>query len=97
MPARRRACLERYCSGELHGHLFHRIPRFAQLVGILVEPVNGVEQALTQHLVAEFFHGAHQIERRGFVIFRDGIQGFAQVASGSGHAGSSFICNGEAL
>jgi len=59
--------------------------------------VNGVKQALTQHFVVEFFHRAHQIERSGFVIFRDGIENFAQVASGTGHAKSSFITNGQAL
>jgi hypothetical protein len=59
--------------------------------------MNSIEQALAQHFIAEFFDGAHQVERRGFVIFRDGIEGLAQVASGTGHAGDSFISNGQAL
>jgi len=63
----------------------------------MVEPVDGIEQALAQHFLAELLEGAQQVKGRGVVIVRDGIQGLAQVASGTGHTFSSFITNGQAL
>lgn len=81
-------------SGQLDRHPLHRIPGLPQFVGILVKAVDGVEQALTQHFIAEFFDRAHQVESRGFVVVRDRIEGLAQVASGTGHTITSFITNG---
>ena len=53
-----RDCLERSCSSQFDRHPLHRVPGFAQFVGVLVEPVDGIEQALAQHFIAELFDGA---------------------------------------
>lgn len=56
------------------------IPGNAQVDGVLVQPMNQVEQALTQYFVLELFRGAHHIQRCALIVGGNGIEQFAHAS-----------------
>ena len=56
------------------------IARQSLFIGVLIEPVNQVEQPLAQHLVFELLSCAHNIQRRDLIVGGDGVEQFAHAS-----------------
>ena len=67
-------------SRELDGSALDIVPRHSQVIGILVEPMNQVEQSLAQHLVQDLLGSTHHIKRRCLIVGGNGVEQFAHAS-----------------
>ena len=67
-------------SRELYGTTLDIVPRHAQFIGVLVEPMNQIEQSLAQHLIFDLLSSTHHIERRNLIVGGYGVEQFAHAS-----------------
>lgn len=67
-------------SRKLYGAALDIVTRHSQIKGVLVEPVNHVEQSLTEHVVLELLCCTHHIKRRGLIICSYGVEQLAHAS-----------------
>ena len=56
------------------------VARQSQVMGVLIEPVNQVEQPLAQQLILELLSRAHYIQRRDLVVGGDRVEQLAHAS-----------------
>lgn len=65
---------------ELDGSALDIVPCHSQVIGVLVEPMNQVQQSLAQHLILELLSSTHHIKRRCLIVGGNGVEQFAHAS-----------------